>query len=159
VPGWTAALPSHSPGITKLADAIGTALYARIATGEIDRLDAIYNQWQPGKGTEVQRRRLFPLDLSLFPQAKSGSPPLLNLPPDELIRSLTADYLHAQLCRAAFHAFSAENEASMQAMAAARNQVERQLATLQARQRLVRQEEITAEVIELAAGETASRPR
>jgi len=42
-------------------------------------------------------------------------------------------------------------------MAAARQQVERTLAELQARQRLVRQEEITAEVIELAAGETASQ--
>ena len=31
-----------------------------------------------------------------------------------------------------------------------------QMASLQARQRLVRQEEITAEVIELAAGETAT---
>jgi F-type H+-transporting ATPase subunit gamma len=46
----------------------------------------------------------------------------------------------------------------MEAMAAARNQIERQLALLQARQRTVRQEEITEEIIELAAGETASRP-
>ena len=45
----------------------------------------------------------------------------------------------------------------MEAMAAAHNQIERQLSTLQATQRHVRQEEITAEIIELAAGETASR--
>jgi len=42
-------------------------------------------------------------------------------------------------------------------MASARHQIERQLAALQAVQRQVRQEEITAEIIELAAGETASR--
>ena len=42
-------------------------------------------------------------------------------------------------------------------MAAAGNQIERQLSTLQATQRRVRQEEITAEIIELAAGETANR--
>ena len=70
---------------------------------------------------------------------------------------LTADYLHAQLCNAALHAFAAENEARMEAMAAAHNQIERQLSSLRATQRLVRQEEITAEIIELAAGETASR--
>ncbi|MDR3372403.1 MAG: F0F1 ATP synthase subunit gamma, partial [Ancalomicrobiaceae bacterium] len=110
----------------------------------------------PGKGIDVQRRPLFPVDLTLFPQPKAAEPPLLNLPPKMLLRSLTADYLHAQLCRAALHAFAAENEARMQAMAAAHGQVERQMASLQARQRLVRQEEITAEVIELAAGETAS---
>lgn len=45
----------------------------------------------------------------------------------------------------------------MEAMAAARGQIEHQLAELQATQRHLRQEEITAEIIELAAGETASR--
>ena len=153
---WTAAMPSHSPGVPKLADTIATALYARIAEGKINRLDAIFSQWLPGKGTDVERRALFPLDLTLFPHPNAATPPLLNLPPGALLRSLTADYLHAQLCRAGLHAFAAENEARMQAMAAAHGQVERQMASLQARQRLVRQEEITAEVIELAAGETAS---
>jgi len=81
----------------------------------------------------------------------------LNLAPGALIDELAADYLHAQLCNAALHAFAAENEARMEAMAAARNQIERQLSELQATQRHVRQEEITAEIIELAAGETASR--
>ena len=65
--------------------------------------------------------------------------------------------MHAQLCNAALHAFAAENEARMDAMAAARTQIERQLATLQATQRHVRQEEITAEIIELAAGEMAGQ--
>ncbi len=76
-----------------------------------------------------------------------------------LLDALTPDYLHAQLCRAALHSFAAENEARMEAMAAAHNQTERQLASLQATQRRVRQEEITAEIIELAAGEAASRER
>jgi histidine ammonia-lyase len=44
----------------------------------------------------------------------------------------------------------------METMAAARHQIEHQLSTLQAIQRQLRQEEITAEIIELAAGETAS---
>ena len=70
---------------------------------------------------------------------------------------LTADDLHAQLCNAALHAFAAENEARMEVMAAAHDQIERQLSALHARQQNVRQEEITAEIIELAAGETASR--
>ena len=85
--------------------------------------------------------------------------PLLNLPPESLLETLTADYLHAELCHAALHGFAAENEARMEAMAAAHTQTERQLAALQATQRRVRQEEITAEIIELAAGEAASRER
>ena len=83
---------------------------------------------------------------------------MLNLAPAALLRDLAADYVYAQLCKAALHAFAAENEARMEAMAAARSGIERQLSSLQAKQRQVRQEEITAEIIELAAGVTASQP-
>jgi F-type H+-transporting ATPase subunit gamma len=150
-------MPSHSQGIPKLADTIAEALYTRIATGEIDRLDAVFSERQPGHGIEVKRLRLFPFDMAQFPRPSDANAPLLNLAPEVLLSELTADYLHAQLCTAALHAFAAENEARMEAMAAARNQIERQLSELQATQRHVRQEEITAEIIELAAGETASR--
>jgi F-type H+-transporting ATPase subunit gamma len=143
--GWESAMPSHSPGIPKLADRVVEALYV------------VFSLWSPGGGARVKRQRLFPFDLAAFPKAIAATPPLLNLAPDVLIRALAADYIHAQLCRAGLHAFAAENQARMEAMAAARKQVERELAVLRARQRLVRQEEITAEVIELAAGETASQ--
>jgi F-type H+-transporting ATPase subunit gamma len=150
-------MPSHSQGIPKLADTIAEALYTRIATGEIGRLDAVFCERQPGHGIEVKRVRLFPFDMERFPRPSDANAPLLNLRPETLLGELTADYLHAQLCTAALHAFAAENEARMEAMAAAHNQIERQLSELQATQRHVRQEEITAEIIELAAGETASQ--
>ncbi|VTZ50343.1 F-type H+-transporting ATPase subunit gamma [Methylocella tundrae] len=153
--GWKSAMPAHTDGIPKLADCITEALYGKIATAEIDRLDAVFSQWRPGGGVHVERRRLFPMDLSVFPPPRDRNCPLLNLPATTLLSGLTADYMHAQLCNAALHAFAAENEARMEAMASARRQIERQLAALQARQRLVRQDEITAEIIELAAGETA----
>ena len=77
----------------------------------------------------------------------------MNLAPEALLDDLTADYVLAQLCKAALHAFSAENQARMESMASAHSEIERQLG----QQRVVRQEEITAEIIELAAGEAASR--
>ncbi len=152
-------MPAHSPGIPKLADRIAEALYGRIAAGKIDRLDAVFSDWEPGHASHVERRRLFPLDMTGFARPADGNPPLLDLAPQVLLSELAADYLHAQLCNAALHAFAAENEARMEAMAAARSQIDRQLAALQATQRRVRQEEITAEIVELAAGETASRDR
>jgi F-type H+-transporting ATPase subunit gamma len=154
--GWRSAMPSQSAGVPKLADRIAAALYTRIATGEIGELDAVFSEWRPGYGTDVKRRRLFPVELAQFPRPTDGNTPLLNLAPEALLTKLTADYLHAQLCNAALHAFAAENEARVEAMAAARNQIERQLSFLQATQRHVRQEEITAEIIELAAGAKAS---
>lgn len=160
MPRWSSAMPPHSPGVPRLADRIAEALYDRIATGEIDRLDAVFSQRHPGHGIQIERHRLFPLDTTGFARpTDDGNPPLLNLPPAALLGQLTADYLHALLCHAALHAFAAENEARMEAMAAARGQIERQLTELQATQRQVRQEEITSEIIELAAGETASQRR
>lgn len=160
--GWTSRMPSHSPGVPRLADRIAEALYARIAAGAIDRLDAIHAQWRPGHAMHVARSRLFPLDLARFPATGAalaeGDAPLLNLAPGVLLDELTAAYLHARLCAAALHSFAAENEARMEAMEAARNQIGRQLGALRATQRQVRQEEITAEIIELSAGESASTP-
>lgn len=154
---WSSAMPSHSPGIPKLADQIAEALYARVAKGEIDQLEAVFSRWQPGHGVRIERRRLFPLDMSELPRPIDRNTPIVNLPLTALLADLTADYVHAQLCNAALHALAAENEARMEAMASASRQIERQLAKLQATERIVRQEEITAEIIELAAGETASR--
>jgi F-type H+-transporting ATPase subunit gamma len=154
---WNSPMPSHSLGVPKLADRISEALYARITTGEIGRLDAVFSQWLPGHGIHIERRCLFPLKLSDFPVPKNAEAPLLNLASEPLLIELTADYLYAELCNTALHAYAAENEARMEAMGAARSQIERQLSALQATQRIVRQEEITAEIIELAAGETASR--
>ena len=156
-PGWRGAMPSHSAGIPKLADQISEALYARIAKGEIVKLDVAFSQWELGHAARIQRLRLLPLDLTGFLTSVQAYPPLHNLAPADLLAGLTADYLHAQLCHAALHAFAAENQARMEAMAAARDQIARQLADLRAKERMVRQEEITAEVIELAAGAAASR--
>lgn len=155
--GWHAALPSHSPGVPKLADRIAEAIYERIVRGAIDQVDAIFSRWEPGHGVRVERQRLLPFDETGIPRPAGGNPPLIYLPPDVLLRELAADFLHAQLCKAALHAFAAENEARMAAMASAHGQIEQRLSELQARQRMVRQEEITAEIIELAAGETAGR--
>lgn len=154
---WTAAMSSHSLGIPKLADRIAEAVLVRVASGEIDRLEAVFSEWRPGQGIHIQRRCLFPLDLSTFSRPVSLEVPLLNMTPEALLIELTADYLHAALCKTALHAFAAENEARMEAMVAAHSQVEHQLSTLRAMERIVRQEEITAEIIELAAGEAASR--
>lgn len=151
-PLWSAALPSHTLGIPRLADRIAEAVYGRVVSGDIDALDAVFSLRSPGQPIAVQRRRLFPLDPAAFRRVRAGNPPLLTLKPETLLRELTAEYLHAQLCAIALHAFAAENDARMEAMAQAHSQIERQLGELRAVQRRVRQDEITAEIIELAAG-------
>lgn len=153
---WACALPASPDGIPRLADEIADALYARIAQGSIGALDVVFSQWRPGHGVSIVRQCLFPLEPSAFLAPLAMNPPLLNLPPAQLLDELTADYIHARLCRAALHSFAAESEARMSLMAQARQQAERHLGKLMAAQRQVRQEEITAEIIELAAGAAAA---
>lgn len=156
-PAWTGALPSHSTGIPKFADRIAEVLYQRIATGAIDRLQVVFGRWSAGRMMSVETRRLLPLDERSFQRRSELNPPILYLPPTAVLDRLAADYVQAELCKAALHGFAAENEARMQSMAKAHREIEHRLAELQERQRIVRQNEITAEIIELASGELAAR--
>jgi F-type H+-transporting ATPase subunit gamma len=85
--------------------------------------------------------------------------PLTTLPPTVLLRHLAEEYVYAQLCEAATESFVAENEARVASMAAAKNNIEQMLGELQAQERQVRQEEITAEVVELAGAARQPRAR
>lgn len=152
-PHWTAPLPSHTSGIPKLADAITTAIYHAVAKGQIDHLDVVFTRWDSGR-TTLARRRLFPLDLTHLPPV-TGDRPLMQLAEEVLMAALGQEYFNALVCNAALHAFAAENEARMQAMTAAGSQIARELETFQATLHRVRQEAITAEIIELGTGATA----
>ena len=156
-PHWSAALPWHTPGIPKLADKITTAIYRAVAERRIDCLDVIFTGWRAGRPALV-RQRLFPIDLADLPPA-SRNRPLMQLSPSTLIASLGQDYFNAQVCKAAIHAFAAENEARMEAMSSAGTQIARELETFQATLRRVRQEAITAEIIELGTGAATARDR
>jgi F-type H+-transporting ATPase subunit gamma len=50
----------------------------------------VFSQWQLCHGLKIERRRLFPLDLSGFPRSESVDAPLLNLAPETLLIELTA---------------------------------------------------------------------
>ena len=156
-PVWSAPMSSHTPGIPKLADRIAKAIYRNLDEGRFDRLDVIHAGWAAGQA-RVVRQVLLPIDLSDLPPP-STIRPLTQLPTDALITSLSGDYVHALVCKAALHAFAAENEARMEAMSAAGSQIARELESFQATLRRVRQEAITAEIIELGTGAATARAR
>jgi F-type H+-transporting ATPase subunit gamma len=155
VPVWTGAMPSHTPGIPKLADEITKAIYLAVDEGRIDILNVVHAGWKSGR-PQVAHQALFPIKLDDF-QSEATESPLTQLPADVLLSGLSADYIHALICKAALHAFAAENEARMEAMTAAGSQIARELEIFQATLRRVRQEAITAEIIELGTGAAAAR--
>jgi len=153
---WTAPLPSHTPGIPKLADRITTAIYQAVAEGRITCLDTLFTGWVKGRPALV-RKRLFPINLENLPPPTARHP-LTHLPEEPLIAALGQDYFNAQVCKAALHAFAAENEARMEAMTAAGSQIASELLAFQAKLRRVRQEATTAEIIELGTGAASAEP-
>lgn len=154
---WTAAMPSHSSGIPRLADHITTAIYDAVARGRMDRLDVVFTGWREGRNTLV-RQGLFPIVLDDLPETRSQRP-LTQLPQEMLVSLLGQDYFNAQVCKAALHAFAAENQARMEAMASAARQISQELEGFEATLRRVRQEEITAEIIELGTGAVTAGQR
>lgn len=155
--GWRAALPNRAIALPGLATTLVEALYDYLAAVGVVPVTMIYPLWTSGRGVAVVRKSLVPLDDKAFLVPGDGAAPLTNLPQGELVERLAQEYVFAQICEAAIEAFAAENEARMATMAAAKTNIEGKLKALQLEERLTRQDEITAEVVELAAGARSRR--
>jgi F-type H+-transporting ATPase subunit gamma len=158
-PSWSIPMATHVDAIPSLANRIAEALYQHIAAAAISKIEIMVSCSTAGGGVRIERRSLLPLDLSRFPQPGNLLPPLTTLPPRDLFERLTAEYVYAQLCDAAMHAYEAENQARMMTMTAAKSNIGDKLNALSQRERQLRQEEITSEIIELASGTEALRRR
>lgn len=155
-PVWSAAAATHVGGIPAFANKLGDALYRRVAEG-VTRVDIIFPTSVPGRISLVHRS-LLPVDLAGFARPPADQAPLVTLEPKVLLERLASEYVYAELCELAMRAFAAENEARMLAMAEAKTNIATKLSGLGQRERLLRQEEITTEIIELVAGAEASLP-
>jgi F-type H+-transporting ATPase subunit gamma len=152
VPVWQSAMATQIGGISGLCIRIADALYQQMVARRIDTVEVVFPAWTIGVGVGVTCRSLLPLDARRFGAAPAGMPPLTTLPPYELLASLAEEYVFASLCDAAGHAFVAENEARAAAMVRARSKVQDMLGDLTLEEHRVRQEAITAELVELSAG-------
>jgi F-type H+-transporting ATPase subunit gamma len=156
-PSWSAPMASHVDAVPSLANDIADALYAQIADGAPSVIEMVVPRSTSGGGLRIDRQSLLPLDLGRFAAASGTRLPLTTLNPQQLIERLTAEYVYAELCEAAMHAYEAENQARMMTMTAARHSIGTRLVALTQREQQLRQEEITNEIVELAAGAEALR--
>ena len=154
---WKVAMASRPDGVPELANRIAEELYRSIADHAIGRVTLMYPVWSEKSGLSVARRRILPYDYSQFRIKPTSLPPLRTLPAAVLLAELVEEHVFAQICEAAMSAFAAENEARLAVMSAAKNNIEHLHARLEDLKRQVRQEEITAEVVELALDTAAAR--
>jgi F-type H+-transporting ATPase subunit gamma len=154
-PAWSEPMTAHADAIPSFANRLADDLYAYVADGTVAEVDLLYSRSATASGITVERHSLLPIDFERFGRPEQTQAPLIALAPEVLLERLAEEYVYAQLCTAALHTFAAENEARMIAMLSARNNIDGRLAALQRRERQLRQEEITTEVVELAAGAEA----
>ncbi|MCB2060232.1 MAG: F0F1 ATP synthase subunit gamma [Novosphingobium sp.] len=148
---WSIPMATGAEQVSDLANQLAEALYQRLGAGTMETA-TIVHAVPDQEGAKIVTKALIPFDFSRFPHAAPTAAPLINLPAEALVAQLAEEYVFAELCEAAMLSYAAENEARMWAMLAAHGNVGRRLDELTAKARHMRQEEITAEVVELAAG-------
>lgn len=156
-PAWSVPLVPHVDAFPRFVNRLAEALYGYVATGRIATVDIVFSRSGSGGAIQIDRHSLLPIDFGRFARPIEKQPPLTTLAPGLLLERLAAEYVYAQLCEAAMHAFEAENEARMMAMASAKTNIGTKLTGLSQRERQLRQEEITTEIVELATGAEASQ--
>ncbi|MGF6813010.1 F-type H+-transporting ATPase subunit gamma [Paraburkholderia sp. Clong3] len=149
--GWSVGMAVHAEDVMRVAGRLADAVFARFRDHASSQVWLVHATPGPGLDERIVTRRLVPFDFTRFRVASRGQAPLLNLPLDDLLRGLTERYMYLELCEGLMQSFAAESAARVAAMLAASRHVKDRLQELTRDYRIVRQDEITAEIAELAA--------
>ena len=154
---WSMPMASQASGVGATARRVADALYAGFVADRFGRAEIVFARLSGGSTSTIVRRPILPINLATFRAPRSGPPPLTNLPPRRLIEQLVGEYVFAELALAALESFASENAARLETMASARLNIDQKLDELSGQERLLRQEQITAEVQEVTSGALAAK--
>jgi len=158
-PAWARAMATRIAAVAEVVDELTGELYRRIADGKIAQVEIVFARYHQAGASNVERRALFPIDPASFGASKRLQQPLFNLAPEALREKLLAEYVVALLTEAAVESLASENAARFAAMQSAHGNVSKKLEELQQQARLMRQNEITSELLELVTGAEAMTGR
>ena len=150
-PAWQIAMASDQASVQEICRQIAGRLFESVANG-LASAGLIYAQHGATPGIEVISRALFPIDPNALENASAANPPLLNMPPRELLARLTEEYLMASLTCAAMESLHAENRARLLAMDQAHQGIVRKHDEFMLKIFQMRQEEITTELLDVMTG-------
>jgi F-type H+-transporting ATPase subunit gamma len=146
-----AALPmtTHVAGVPVLARQIARQV------GAAARVRLVAAQRKVGMaGVQGRARQVLPVQL---PTASAGTapPPLHQLEPRDLLAALAGEYLFAEISRALLEALIEENEIRLGVLTAANKNISDKLDELRRKERTLRQETITTELLDVVVGAEA----
>lgn len=148
-PAWTLAMTTHVGGVIEVARRVAAQL-TRSASVRL-----IFARYQSGGRFEVGARQVIPIDSRLLEAGPAQAPPLHHLDPQLLLQRLIEEYLFADLVLAMMESLASENGARLQVMKAADRNIDDKLSDLTRRARQVRQQAITAELLDVVTGAEA----
>ena len=152
-PHWSHPMASRCAAAPETVQQVTAALYRDIAEARISRVEVLFAR--NGQAGGIERRQLLPLDSEGLQARQSSQPPLHTLPPGALYRRLLAEYVFALLTEAAVESIASENQARLEAMRSAHDNVSKKLEDLQRDARQARQDEITDELSDIVTGTRA----
>jgi F-type H+-transporting ATPase subunit gamma len=153
---WSRPMATKPGSAPRMVGELIASLYSHIANGEFSRVEVMFFRNAQGGGSNIERTQILPLDAASLVPKQSRQAPLHNLKADRLFQSLTAEYVFAKLTEAAVESIASENAARFAAMNSAHGNVSKKLDQLRQEARVARQEEITAELLDLVTGAEAS---
>ena len=145
---WAEPMATHVGGVLGVTRRVADRL-ARVGAADI-----VYGTYRRGGRYEVELRRILPLDPKLLAGAPRN-PPLHQLGAEALLAELAGEYLFAEITRSVMESLASENGARLQVMEAADRNIADKLETLRRRERAVRQDAITAELLDVITGAEA----
>jgi F-type H+-transporting ATPase subunit gamma len=153
---WSTPMASQSAAVSAVARRVADRLYALLVEERVARANVVHARPVSAADFAVVQRPLLPIDLAAIRAPVCGPPPLVNLAPRKLVELLVGEHVFAELALAALESFASENAARLDTMESARLNIDQKLEELGGRERLLRQEQITAEVQDVIAGALAS---
>jgi F-type H+-transporting ATPase subunit gamma len=154
-PSWTRPMATRLAGAPDAIRHLTAELYARIARGEISRLEVLFCRYRQGSAPTLEQRLLLPLDLAALAPKQPHQAPIHNLEPRALLEKLISEYVFALLTEAAVESIASENAARFAAMESAHDNVAKKLEHLREGARQARQTEVTTELLDVVTGAEA----
>ena len=133
-------------GVTRhTARVLSDAVHARI----------VYAEYRPGGNYEIAVKTILPIDPAVLARAGATGAPMYHLPPDLLLDRLAEEYLFSEITRAVMQSLASENGARLRVMESADRSIGEKLDGLHRDERVLRQEAITSELLDVVVGSEA----
>jgi F-type H+-transporting ATPase subunit gamma len=146
---WSVPMATHVGGVVAAVRQVARQLEGTSGAS------VVYGGYRKGGRFEVEARTILPLDPSLLTGAVPGDRPLHQLPPEMLLQRLASEYLFAEITRSVMESLASENGARLHRLEAADHNIGEKLDGLVRRERRVRQEATTAEMLDVVTGTEA----